>query len=98
MYIFQSTTYAIRIIHVFVGNSALRTCSFEAAGAVCFERSLGCLNGGSAEEQAQNMVDANKRIFRLSAYLKFSLPLYKHIPTPKWKKLVAAEDQFYGLV
>lgn len=68
----------------------------SAAGAVCFERTLGCLRGGEAEERAQRMVDANKTIFQLSGYLKFSLPIYKYITTPKWKKLVATEDFFYG--
>jgi len=48
-----------------------------------------------AEERAQQMVDANKTIFKLSAQLKFSLPIYKYITTPKWKKLVDAEDLFF---
>jgi hypothetical protein len=56
---------------------------------------LGCLNGGLEEERAQAMVNANKVMFNLSALLKFSLPVYKYISTPKWKKLLEAEDFFY---
>jgi hypothetical protein len=67
-----------------------------AAGAICFERGLGCLEEGAGEERAQKMVDANKLIFKLSAALKFSLPIYKFITTPKWKKLVETEDLFYA--
>lgn len=67
-----------------------------AAGAICFERELGCLAEGAGENRAQKMVDANKLIFKLSAALKFSLPIYKFITTPKWKKLVETEDLFYG--
>jgi 5-bromo-4-chloroindolyl phosphate hydrolysis protein len=69
--------------------------SFPAAGIVCFEMRLGCLNGGLEEERAQAMVNANKDIFNLSALLKFSLPIYKYISTPKWKKFIEAEDFFY---
>lgn len=68
---------------------------FLAAGIVCFEMRLGCMNGGAEEERAQAMVNANKVMFNLSAQLKFSFPLYKYIFTPKWKKLVEAEDFFY---
>jgi hypothetical protein len=68
---------------------------FSAAGIVCFETRLGCLSGSVEEERAQAMVNANKRMFHLSGLLKFSLPVYKYIFTPKWKKLVEAEDFFY---
>ncbi|XP_059470786.1 probable cytochrome P450 CYP44 [Neocloeon triangulifer] len=71
--------------------------SLESAGAVCFERKLGCLDEGRGEDRAQQMVDANKRIFKLSGELKFSLPIYKYISTPKWKELVKAEDLFFSL-
>lgn len=67
-----------------------------AAGAICFERELECLAEGAGEDRAQKMVEANKLIFKLSAALKFSLPIYKFVITPKWKKLVETEDLFYG--
>jgi len=68
--------------------------SLENAGMLVFDKRLGCLN----EEDAwsQMMVSANAEIFRLSGDLKLSLPLYKFISTPKWRKLVAAEDRFYS--
>jgi hypothetical protein len=57
---------------------------------------LGCLSGSDNEERAQAMVNANKVMFHLSGLLKFSLPVYKYISTPKWRKLLEAEDFFYG--
>jgi hypothetical protein len=65
---------------------------FPAAGIVCFEMRLGCWNGGLEEERAMAVVNANKVMFNTSALLKFSLPVYKYISTPKWKKFIEAED------
>lgn len=61
-----------------------------------FEKRLGSLSGGAAEDWAERLIDANSDMFRLTGILKFSLPIYRYIPTPKWRKLVAAEDYVYG--
>lgn len=63
----------------------------------CFEKSLGCLNGGVDEDVAQRLVEANIEIFKLSAELKFSLRLYRYLKSPKYQKLHKLEDFFYGV-
>nr|CAD7588392.1 unnamed protein product [Timema genevievae] len=70
--------------------------SQESAGMVCFEERLGCMDDGPNELRAQKMVDANKLIFELSGQLKFSLPIYKYISTPKWRQLKEAEEFVYS--
>lgn len=67
----------------------------ESAGAICFGRRLGCLNGGEMENVAQKIIAANKEIFQLSGNLKFSLPVYKYFHTPKWKRITEAENFIY---
>jgi len=61
---------------------------------VCFERRLGALD--NYEEWAAQMVKANKIIFTLGGQLKHSLPIFKYIMTPKWRKFLEAEDFFYS--
>ena len=63
----------------------------------CFETRLGCLEADKDSHQ-QKMIEANGAIFSLSLKLKFTIPLYKYISTPTWKKLVEAEDYFFGYV
>ncbi|XP_054276471.1 probable cytochrome P450 CYP44 [Macrosteles quadrilineatus] len=64
----------------------------ESAGVVCFDRRLGYLSDGPQKAVIEQVIQANKNMFYLSGLLKFSLPVYKYIPTPKWKKIVEAED------
>ncbi|XP_043201861.1 probable cytochrome P450 CYP44 [Amphibalanus amphitrite] len=67
--------------------------ALESASMVCAERPLGALAGGDAERRAEELIAANRRVMRASAQLKFSsLPLYKYISTPSWRRLVAAEN------
>lgn len=61
---------------------------------VCFEKRLGSF--GENEKWAKVMIDANKTIFVEGGILKHSLPLFKFIPTPKWKRFLDAEDVFYS--
>lgn len=59
----------------------------ESSGVVCFGRRLGHFRDNVKED----LIQANRDIFYLSGILKFSMPIYKYIPTPKWRKLVGAE-------
>ncbi|KAG8306073.1 hypothetical protein J6590_055978 [Homalodisca vitripennis] len=65
--------------------------SQESAGVVCFDKRLGYLSDGPQQAVIEEIIKANRTVFYLSGLLKFSLPIYKYIPTPKWRKLVAAE-------
>ncbi|VDK83141.1 unnamed protein product [Cylicostephanus goldi] len=67
--------------------------ALESAALTVFEKRLGAL--GNRTEWADMLVNLNKEIFQLSAQLKFALPVYKYFDTPKWKKMVKLEDQFY---
>ncbi|XP_014662612.1 PREDICTED: probable cytochrome P450 CYP44 [Priapulus caudatus] len=77
-------------------NKELGKWNLESSGAVVFFKRLGFLQ--DQEILAEKMLEANQQIFQLSCDLKFSLPLYKYISTPKWKRLVNAEDFFVGTV
>ena len=66
-----------------------------ASGYTCFETRLGALADNTADT-AQNLIDANQVLFDITNKLKFSLPLYKLFSVPSWRKLVKAEDEFYG--
>ena len=68
---------------------------FVASGMTCFDTRLGCLEADD-DSLPQKMINASSDIFRLSRKLKFSVPLYKYFTTPTWKKLVQAEDFFFG--
>uniref|UniRef100_A0AAT9UU75 Cytochrome P450 404E1 n=1 Tax=Maconellicoccus hirsutus TaxID=177089 RepID=A0AAT9UU75_MACHI len=64
--------------------------SQEVAGQICFDKRLGYLCGPN-ESLGKRIVQANETVFRLGALLKFSLPIYNYIRTPKWMKLVENE-------
>ena len=68
--------------------------SLENAGMLVFDTRLGCLKDD--DEFGQKMLAANQTIFELSSQLKLSLPFYKVFSTPKWRKLIQAENYFYG--
>ncbi|XP_064605304.1 probable cytochrome P450 CYP44 [Liolophura sinensis] len=71
--------------------------SMESSGLVCFEKRFGCLDD-EGNVEAQQAIDAVRTIFKVSSQLKFSLPLHEFVPTPKWKKLEAAEGFLYSYV
>lgn len=60
-----------------------------------FEKHLGAFQSGPTSN-IQKMIEANTEMFHLSGLLKFSLPLFKYVSTPKWRRLVKAEDYFYS--
>lgn len=59
-----------------------------------FEKRLNAFTS-DAQSVIQKMIDSNAAMFHLAGLLKFSLPIFKYIPTPKWRRLVKAEDYFY---
>jgi len=67
---------------------------FLASAMLVFEKRLGAFDANIAN--IQKIIDSNWTMFDISGKLKFSLPLYQILPTPKWKKLVEAEDFFYS--
>ena len=68
--------------------------SFSASGVHCFNRRLGYLTEEGRRE-AEEVVEASYTLFDMNTHLNFSLPFYKYLSTPKWKKVFAAEDVLY---
>ncbi|WKX97369.1 hypothetical protein Q1695_013207 [Nippostrongylus brasiliensis] len=68
--------------------------ALETAALTAFEKRVGALS--DRIQWADELVNLNKRIFRLSAALKFAVPLYRYFPTRKWRKMVELEDRFYA--
>ncbi|VDH98564.1 cytochrome P450, family 49, subfamily A [Mytilus galloprovincialis] len=69
--------------------------NLESSGMTCFEARLGCLLP-NIEDHLLKMIHYNDEIFALSAKLQVSLPIHKLFTTPLWRKLVYAEDYFFG--
>ncbi|EYC08569.1 hypothetical protein Y032_0065g3618 [Ancylostoma ceylanicum] len=67
--------------------------ALDSAGLTVFEKRLGALN--DRIDWADMLVDLNKSIFQLSAELRFAFPFYRYFSTPKWRKMVELEDEFY---
>lgn len=65
-----------------------------ASGVGSFDTCLGFLTE-SGRREAVELIDANTTVFELTAKLKFALPLYKYLPSPTWKRLVAAESSIF---
>jgi hypothetical protein len=57
-----------------------------------FSARLGYLTTEEGRQEARDIVEANKEVFELNSKLQISLPLYKSLNTPKWKRLLAKED------
>ncbi|XP_026274722.2 probable cytochrome P450 CYP44 [Frankliniella occidentalis] len=73
-------------------NEEVAKWSQESAGRICFGKSLGCFSQGTDEKELDNIIFSNREMFRLSAALKFSLPIYKIFPTPLWQEVSKLED------
>ncbi|GMT35365.1 hypothetical protein PFISCL1PPCAC_26662, partial [Pristionchus fissidentatus] len=67
--------------------------SLESAGLIVFEKRLAALSDNV--QWADRMVNLNKKIFRLSAKMKFGVPVYEYFTTPNWWRMVKMEDKFY---
>uniref|UniRef100_A0A915LD78 Class II aldolase/adducin N-terminal domain-containing protein n=1 Tax=Romanomermis culicivorax TaxID=13658 RepID=A0A915LD78_ROMCU len=80
----------------------LKTCvakwSLESSSMLVFEKRIGSFKDDQ-DKFAEKMIESNSVMFDLSGLLKFSIPIYKYLPfTPKWRRLVKAEDYFYDHV
>ncbi|XP_078701278.1 putative cytochrome P450 CYP44 [Branchiostoma floridae x Branchiostoma belcheri] len=71
----------------------------ESLSLVVLGKRLGCLSLDQlpAESDAQQMIWAVNDFFLYFAKLQMSLPLYKYISTPGWKKLERALDTMTGV-
>ncbi|CAD6197783.1 unnamed protein product [Caenorhabditis auriculariae] len=65
----------------------------ESAGMIVFEKRLGAMSDNV--EWADRLIEINRKIFQLTAKMKFGLPLFRFMPTPTWKQIVELEDLFY---
>lgn len=71
--------------------------NLEASAMLVIDKRLGGLEIDSqAEHISTNIVKANRVLFEHSGILKLSFPFYKYLSTPRWRKVVKAEDLIYG--
>lgn len=73
-------------------NEEVAKWSQESAGRICFGKSLKCFSEGPEEKELDVIIKSNREMFKLSAALKFSLPIYKILPTPIWRRVSQLED------
>ncbi|ESO90813.1 hypothetical protein LOTGIDRAFT_163698 [Lottia gigantea] len=67
--------------------------SLESSGYISFGKRLGYMEGGSEKEaEGVKVVKKNDEAFTLATDLKFSLPFYQQLQTPKYKAWHEAEN------
>ena len=71
-------------------NVQLEIPRFIAAANIAFEDRKHFMTSNS--QKAVRWIEANGTIFRLAAHLRYSLPWYRYVATPKWKRLAEAEE------
>ncbi|CAH1253754.1 CYP27A1 [Branchiostoma lanceolatum] len=72
--------------------------SLESIARLAFGIRVGCLGMNLTENSdVMRLIRSTQMYFRCVGKLIFSLPLYKVVPTPTWRKIAAAQDTFFRL-